>query len=99
MTKGLKEKVKETTMQKVRLVSEELPQETTRQAKETMGIYTLNGRPTQTVTAAGSILLINSFIAEAIKKAGNVLMTQKLGTAQTIKITLTHKRPQNILEA
>lgn len=80
-------------MQKVRLVSEELPQETTRQAKETLGIHILNGRPTQTVTAARSTLLINSFTSEAIKKAGNVLMTQKLGTAQTIKITLTQKRP------
>lgn len=91
MTKGVKEKVRETTMQKVRIVPEELSQE--RQAKETLGIHILDGRPTQTVTAVGFTLLINSFISETIKNVDTVLMTQKLGTAQTIKITLTQKRP------
>lgn len=39
--------------------------------------------------------LINSFISEATENAGNVLMTQKLETAQTIKSPHIQETPQS----
>ena len=70
-----------------------MPQKTTSQAKETLSIHILDGRPTQNVIVVGSTLLIYSSISETIKNAGNVLMTQKLETAKTIKIILTQRDP------
>lgn len=49
------------------------------------------GKPTQNRTAMGPTLLTKSFISETTENAGNVLMIQKLETAQTIK-SLSHTR-------
>lgn len=58
------------------------------------GVFGSSSRPT-TVDAVEPTCLINSFISEATENAENVLMTQKLETAQTIKSPHIQEPPQS----